>query len=252
MLRGRRSCTISERTTPAPSSKNPLSPLFPLHPENLLVTPLFPLLTQKQGGGGTQNIRISFALTAAAVPVSNTGDSNRLVQERTTSEGVPYTNCKPIPIKPPFTRELIEYVGAPTFLILWANEKSQNPPASEGGLYKNFQPLSSLFSVPHFQLLTFNFEPTFSPNSNYSRTSETSSRKSNHSRTYAKTRGWGCLPQNVFSPNSFVFFRCVNYILNYMHNHIVGAPTFATLRTKKHSPRNRPKGRPLQKWEGVG
>ena len=40
------------------------------------------------------------------------------------------------------------------------------------------------------------------------------SRKSNYSRTYAKHRGWGCLPQNTFAYNSFVFFHCVNYYIN--------------------------------------
>jgi hypothetical protein len=35
-----------------------------------------------------------------------------------------------------------EIVEPPTFLILHANKKSQKLPASEGGLYKNFQPLT--------------------------------------------------------------------------------------------------------------
>src|SRR5208282_1405814 len=54
--RGRGCCAISER--PAPSSfassslLRSLSALFPLHPRNSPVSPLFPLLTQKQGGGG--------------------------------------------------------------------------------------------------------------------------------------------------------------------------------------------------------
>ena len=56
MLRGRRSCAISERPTTSsfasPSSFRKLSPLFPLHPRNPPVTPLFPLHTQKQGGRG--------------------------------------------------------------------------------------------------------------------------------------------------------------------------------------------------------
>jgi hypothetical protein len=53
-----------------------------------------------------------------------------------------------------------------------------------------------------------------SAKSNYSRTSEPFSRKSNHSRTYAKTGGWGCLLQNVQAYNSFVFFRYVNHFIN--------------------------------------
>jgi len=36
----------------------------------------------------------------------------------------------------------------------------------------------------------------------------------------------GTLPHEAFSPNSFVFFPCVNYMGNYMNNYIVGAPTF--------------------------
>ena len=52
MLRGRCSCAISSHPSPSPTFQLPLSPLFPLLPGNPLVTPLFPLLTQKQGGGG--------------------------------------------------------------------------------------------------------------------------------------------------------------------------------------------------------
>jgi hypothetical protein len=67
MLRGRCSCAISIRPTPLPraifakgeapfvssSLFRMLSPIIPLHPRNYTVTPLFPLLTQKQGVGGT-------------------------------------------------------------------------------------------------------------------------------------------------------------------------------------------------------
>ncbi len=38
--------------------------------------------------------------------------------------------------------------------------------------------------------------------------------------------GGGCPLQNALAHNSFVFSRRVNYILNYMNNYIVGAPTF--------------------------
>jgi hypothetical protein len=65
-----------------------------------------------------------------------------------------------------------------------------------------------------------------SPKSNYSRTSKKFARKSNHSRTYAKTGGWGSLPHEALSPNSFVFHRRSNYVVIYMNNYIVGAPTF--------------------------
>jgi len=53
MLRGRCSCTISERPIPSPFAPPSLfyhlTPLFPLHTRHSPVTPLFPLLTQKQG-----------------------------------------------------------------------------------------------------------------------------------------------------------------------------------------------------------
>src|SRR5271157_2037454 len=65
--------------------------------------------------------------------------------------------------------------------------------------------------------------------SNYSRTSTKCARKSNHSRTYAKTGGWGCLPQNAFSHNPFVFFCSVIYMVNYMNYYIVGAPTVSAM-----------------------
>src|SRR5271157_1614209 len=65
MLRGRCSCAISERPTPSlfasPSLTCILTPLFPIHPGNYPVTPLFPLLTQKQRGGGIL-VRVLFSL----------------------------------------------------------------------------------------------------------------------------------------------------------------------------------------------
>ena len=119
MLRGRCSCAISACPCPSPVFSLPLSPLFTLHPGKPPVTPLFPLLTQKQGGGGV----FSFASSAS------------------------------------FT----------------------------------FFSSSSL------------------------------------------------------SPNSFVFSRHSNYMLNYMNTYIVGAPTFVTLLTTNGKPRNRSKDRPLQR-----
>ncbi len=54
MLRGRGSCTISDRLTTSPfvspSLFHPLTPLLPLDTSHSPVTPLFPLHTQKQGG----------------------------------------------------------------------------------------------------------------------------------------------------------------------------------------------------------
>jgi hypothetical protein len=183
MLRGRCSCAISDRPVsasgtqtprPTPSSaprllvtshsftqsdpcEGPLatalvSPLFPLHPRNRPVTPLFPLLKQKQGGGRYLMRELSatsaqrsggetkadpsrkMIFAAEFLCHSSSGDFNRLEQARTASEGGPYTNV---------------------------------------------------------ELSTLNFEPLFSPNSSHSRTSETFARKSNYSRTYAKTGGGG-------------------------------------------------------------
>ena len=71
MLRGRCSCAISERPTPSlfasPSLTCILTPLFPIHPGNYPVTPLFPLLTQKQRGGGYPCSR--FVLPSSALGV---------------------------------------------------------------------------------------------------------------------------------------------------------------------------------------
>jgi len=122
MLRGRRSCAISERATPSPASRNPLSPLFPLHPRNSSVTPLFPLHTQKQGGGAHFSallLHSSSMLSVSSVvnPLSNADDSNR-VEISTASCELSTVNCERASQKPPFARELIEYVGAPTFLSL--------------------------------------------------------------------------------------------------------------------------------------
>ncbi len=160
MLRGRRSCAISERPTlspfVSPSLSHRLTLLFPLHPRNSPVTPLFPLLTQKQGGGAPINLRLIFALITFYVPRSNAGDSNRSLQERTASEGVPYTNSKPVPQKPPFIGELIEYVGAPTSLI------SAPPLFSASLCLLRASALSFSFFVPDFQLSTFNFRHVLS------------------------------------------------------------------------------------------
>jgi len=185
MLRGRRSCAISERSTPSPTSQNPLSPLFPLHPGNSPVTPLFPLLTQKQGGGALRILRPFFPFHMVPLPLSDTADSNRLLQERTDSEGVPYTNCELVPIKASFIRVFFEIVEPPTFPI------STRPSSLRASAHSAPQRYLYSFFVPDFQPSTFNFELFLSPNSNHSRTSKTFARKSNHSRTYAKTGGCG-------------------------------------------------------------
>src|SRR5271157_514413 len=119
MLRGRRSCAISDRPRPSPfASPSPfrtLSPTIPAHTRNSPVSPIIPAHTQKQGGGGLIYLRSFFALAPIPAPPSKTRDSNRLLQERTASEGVPYTNCNSAFIKPSFYWELIKIVGAPTF-----------------------------------------------------------------------------------------------------------------------------------------
>ena len=80
-------------------------------------------------------------------------------------------------------------VGAPTLLI------SARPLFSANLCVLCASALSFSFSVPDFQLSTLNFQPSLPRKSNYSRTSETFSRKSNHSRTYAKTGGGGTSSQ---------------------------------------------------------
>ena len=79
------------------------------------VSPIIPVHTQKQGGGASKCLRIPFAPAVVSVPLSNAGDSNRLEQDRTASQSVPYTNCNSALTKPSFIRVFVEYVGAPTF-----------------------------------------------------------------------------------------------------------------------------------------
>src|SRR5208337_2486888 len=56
MLRGRCSCAISDRPTPSLfatlSLFRPLSLIIPVHPRTAPVSPIIPVHTQKQGGGG--------------------------------------------------------------------------------------------------------------------------------------------------------------------------------------------------------
>jgi len=168
MLRGRCSCAISGRPGTSSAPRIQLTPLFPLHPGKSPVSALFPLLTQKQGGGDTSNQMI---FANAPLRLSNPGGYNRL--ENFALNFVPSTvNCKPAFLTPAFTTTSIDIVGAPTFLTLHASRRSQERPASEGGPYTNFELL-------------------FSANFNYSRTYAREPRKSNHSRTYAKTGGRG-------------------------------------------------------------
>jgi hypothetical protein len=128
---------------------------------------------------------------------------------------LPTVNCKLGSQKHAFCRGIIKYVGAPTFLILHANRKSEKPPTSEGGRNK--------ISERFLYLLRYSPPAT---KSNHSRTSTKFARKSNHSRTYAKTGGWGLSNTNPFAHNSIVFFNYVGTMINYMRNNIVGAPIF--------------------------
>jgi hypothetical protein len=92
-------------------------------------------------------------------------------------------NCEPVFLRPAFTTTSIDIVGAPTVPFLHASARSQerSPSPTRSGRAPGGP----------FQPSTFNFQPFFSPNPNHSRTSKTFARKSNHSRTYAKTGGGG-------------------------------------------------------------
>jgi hypothetical protein len=95
MLRGCCSCAISERPTPSlfvsPSLLRLLTPLFPLHPRNSPVTPLFPLLTQKQGGGGGVTRMVTYLKYVGAPTFSPSVTSHK---SRTTSHAGNLLNCK--------------------------------------------------------------------------------------------------------------------------------------------------------------
>ena len=67
---------------------------------------------------------------------------------------------------------------------------------------------------------------------------------------HPQKQGGGGIRRNAFADNSFVFFRCVNYMLNYMIDNIVGAPTFSFLHSGKRS-QNPPasEGGPYTNWE---
>src|SRR5208283_4738877 len=57
MLRGRGSCTISERPTPSSTPKSPLSLIIPVDPGYPPVSSIIPVHTQKQGGGVSHSAR---------------------------------------------------------------------------------------------------------------------------------------------------------------------------------------------------
>src|SRR5208283_3948092 len=96
-------------------------------------------------------------------------------------------------VRPPMcTTESSGIVGAPTFLSLHTLARSQKSPASERGPRTSFE-LSTGHPAkdahPERVARAEGSLQSFSPNSNHSRTSEIFARKSNYSRTYAKTGG---------------------------------------------------------------
>jgi hypothetical protein len=240
MLRGRCSCAISGRSTPSSFGSSsllcPLTPLFPLDASHSPVTPLFPLDTQKQGG--TPLPRASNGLLwydqpfhfgvfpDSALPRRSpscrpyflyalSGESSFFSENSVPICQESAVSCKRAFLTPAVTTTSITIVGAPTFSFLHAIETLQPPPPPEGTPCANFEPS------------TFDFEPLFSPNSNHSRTYVRHARKSNYSRIYAKTRGWGSFIQ-MHSPITLLFSSTV---LTSRLSIIVGAPTFP----EKHS-----------------
>ncbi len=271
MLRGRCSCAISERTRPLPRTLfaraelrgavplssclavncklstvdcfSPLSLIIPVHPRNSPVSPIIPVHTQKQGGGTCFSAlpccsSSVTSVSSVANQISGAGDSNRLEQKLTASEGVPYTKCKPTSTKPPFSWTIIKIVGAPTYLNS----------ARSSSLH------ASAFSAPlrYLFLLPFRCSPLATSHSPLSLSIPVHTQKQGggacflelstghptkdvHPERAARAEGslfrfpiqlstfdFGLL----LPPNSFVFSCRRYYILNYMNNNIVGAPTY--------------------------
>ncbi len=204
MLRGRCSCAISDRPTPSsfapPSLLRPITPLFPLHPRNAPVTPLFPLLTQKQGGGGYPLLPLHPLLPLLPLLPSA-------------------VNCKPAFLTPAVTATSIAIVGAPTFL-------SPAPPLSSFRLLLNLK-LGIRRRMPILSEPAAADEPKD--------LSGHSPPKSNHSRTSAKTRGWGSSIQTCW-PITLLFSSAM---LTSKLSAIVGAPTFLNT-SRMHLPPSAP------------
>ncbi len=209
MLRGRRSCAISERPTLSSAPENLLTPLFPLDTRNLGVHPPSDMINRSisefsharlphlstaiflrrfllrlplplcalcalcgessfVSGPSSPNCRISTKNAkiiniplSLSITISNIVGAPTYCKCFTNGAGAlksgppqedqPNTNCQLSTVnceldlqKHAFYRGIIKYVGAPTFFI--TNTKSQHPPASEGGRYKNSERLLSLFS----------------------------------------------------------------------------------------------------------
>jgi len=122
MLRGRCSCAISERPTPSSTLKTPLSLIIPVYPRNSPVSPIIPVHTQKQGGGvhfSALPLHSSSVLSVSSVvnQLSTLGDFNRPEISAANCELSP-VSCALTSQKPRYYRELIKYVGAPTFSYL--------------------------------------------------------------------------------------------------------------------------------------
>src|SRR5208283_6216802 len=144
MLRGRRSCTISERPTPSSfvssSLSRMLTPTIPVHPRNAPVSPIIPVHTQKQGGGALLlNFQLStlncLSLLAPTIPAPLATAALRVV---------------PAPLCTTTSRS---NVGAPTILL------RERTPAR-----KQFPDRRALL-FPNCALLTADSEPLFSPKS---------------------------------------------------------------------------------------
>jgi len=273
MLRGRCSCAISDRPT-ASSALRLLATSHSLARRSFggggplataLLTPLFPLDTQKQGGRGVSFVASFASLTSFA---SFSAMTTRSISEFSTTRSSAAPIFSAFSLRSSAHSAPLSYLfcclsalrGESTFFsglcspncrIPAKNAKSANITfrlsiiiinkcrRADNFHRTNLFPYSSqslcplcsclcdlCVTVPLSSSSAVGCELLFSPNSNHSRTSGTFVRKSNHSRTYAKTGGWGVPMQSAFSHNSFVFSRHSNYILNYMITNIVGAPTF--------------------------
>jgi len=114
MLRGRGSCTISERPTPSSPLKTPLSLIIPVHPRFPPVSPIIPVHTQKQGGGGAfLNVQLStLNCLSPLTPIIPALMQNRGVGAPTNAS----TDNAPVHITHCLLATKIQNVGAPTFL----------------------------------------------------------------------------------------------------------------------------------------
>jgi len=195
MLRGRCSCTISERPTSSPFASSSLllslTPLFPLHARHSPVSPIIPALTQNIGGGGIPNA--AFASSPSFTSSSSALARTRRRGTKGTLSAAPRATAAQRVVRPPMcTTESSGIVGAPTFLSLHTIGRSQKRPASERGPCTSFE-LSTGHPAkdahPERVARAEGSLQSFSPNSNHSRTSRKFARKSNDSRTYAKTGG---------------------------------------------------------------